>query len=302
MSTPHSPDSGPAIRRAVIPAAGLGTRLQPLTSSIPKEMLPVGRLPVLAHIAAELRGAGITDALFVVSDQKPQIRAFFGDSYRGAESTSSHVTIPPLRCHYITQVNQRGLGDALLYAEEWVAGEPFVVAFGDCMMDAVDPSAPLRRLIDDHLTQYSGATALAEEVARDQVFRYGVLAPKLGVDNGARTAIQLSDVVEKPSPEEAPSNLVVAGRWALNPTVFGFLKQTALDARGELTLTDAVRAMVAAGHAFWATPLLPGEMRFDIGNFETYFASFIRAALRDSEFGESARRTAQAELAAKQSQ
>src|SRR6476646_8601813 len=119
MSTPTLPPAR-AIRRAVIPAAGLGTRLRPLTNAFPKELLPIGRLPVLAHIAAELRGAGITEALFIVSEQKPQIRAFFGEVYEGdTEPGAERAELPPLRCSYATQTQQRGLGDALLYAEDW---------------------------------------------------------------------------------------------------------------------------------------------------------------------------------------
>ena len=121
----------------MIPAAGLGTRLRPLTNAFPKELLPIGRRPVLAHIAAELRSAGITDALFIVSEQKPQIRAYFGDVYEG-EGADDAEALPALRCSYVIQPSQRGLGDALLYAEEWAAGMPFAVAFGDCMMDAPD--------------------------------------------------------------------------------------------------------------------------------------------------------------------
>ena len=129
MSTPPYPAEGTAIHKAVIPAAGLGTRLRPLTRAIPKEMLPIGRLPVLAHVAAELSGAGITEALFIVSDSKPQIRSYFGELYaadNGCLDASSDL--PPLRCSYIVQQQQRGLGDALLYAEDWAAGAPFAVA------------------------------------------------------------------------------------------------------------------------------------------------------------------------------
>ncbi len=293
MSTPHFPANGTAIRNAVIPAAGLGTRLRPLTDAIPKELLPVGRMPVLAHIAAELRGANISDALFIVSNQKPQIRAFFGDEYVGnGGDRSGTLDLPPLRCSYVTQEHQRGLGDALLYAEEWTAGSAFVVAFGDCIIDAPDPSAPLRRLLTDHQWSGAGATVLAEAVAQDQVFRYGVLAPRTPVTGDMSGPFRVNDVVEKPTPAQAPSNLVVAARWALEPMIFPLLHQVASEANGELTLTDAVRALVRAGGAFWATPLVSGEQRRDIGNFETFFTSFIRAAMRDSEYGESACRAA----------
>ena len=300
MSTSPTSAGGPAIRRAVIPAAGLGTRLRPLTNAYPKELLPIGRLPVLAHIAAELQGAGITDALFIVSDQKPQIRSYFGEIYRSERTGDAEVE--PLRCSYVTQQSQRGLGDALLYAESWAAGMPFAVAFGDCMMDAPDPSAPLRRLLAVHAANGAGATVLAEAIPIENVFRYGVLAPESPRVSGDERPFRVSDIVEKPSPDRAPSNLVVAARWALDPSIFEFLRQAPPDSRGELNLTDAVRALVSAGLPFWATPLFHDEKRADIGNYETFFASFIRAALRDSEHGESARRAASAELAAGRAQ
>ena len=108
--------------------------------------------------------------------------------------------------------------------------------------------------------------------------------------------------MEKPSPEQAPSNLVVAARWTLDTTIFRYLREAEVDAKGELNLTDAVRAMARAGHGFWAAPLNPGERRCDIGNFETFFASFVRAAMRDPEYGDSTRRAAAAELDAERAQ
>ena len=299
MYTPPLPSLELAIRKAVIPAAGLGTRLRPLTNAFPKELLPIGRLPVLAHLVNELRGAGISDALFIVSDQKPQIRSFFGDVYGDDEvDRETGRTTPPIRCSYVVQKHQRGLGDAILYAEEWVAGAQFAVAFGDCIIDAADASAPLRRMLNVHRTQGAGATVLAEEILRENVYRYGVLAPfESGDSETEADALRLSDIVEKPSPEFAPSNLVVAGRWAFNASIFQFLKQQAVVSHGELYLTEAVRAMVSSGATFWAAPLAGDERRLDIGNYETFFTSFIRAAMRDSEFGLSARRAAAEEIA-----
>ena len=139
---------------------------------------------------------------------------------------------------------------------------------------------------------------LAEAIARDKVFRYGVLAPENPRDPGDETPFRVTDIVEKPSPEQAPSSLVVAARWVLDASIFPFLREAEADSRGEVNLTDAVRAMVQSGHEFWAAPLNFGEHRRDIGNFETFFASFIRAALRDSEYGESARHAAFEEIAA----
>ena len=318
MNTPEpEPNITPAasaIIKAVIPAAGLGTRLRPLTRAFPKELLPVGREPVLSYIATELREAGITQALFVVSDGKPQIRQFFGETYEG-----ERPDLPPLHCAYVTQTEQRGSGDALLYAQEWVGDASFVVAFGDCIIEAkakgertkdeasAHPSpfnlhsssfdaSPLQRLIAAHGAQSSEATVLVEAVERTKVSRYGVVAPLTAVGETPNTPFALADIVEKPTLETAPSRLVVAARWALQPSIFPVLRQTALDARGERNITDAVRVLLQSGSSGWAVPLLPGEARRDIGNLESYFAQFVRAALRDAEFGAAARKVAQEEL------
>lgn len=292
MSLPVALDNKISLRRAVLPAAGLGTRLRPLTRAFPKELLPVGRKPVLAHIATELLGAGITQALFIVSENKPQIRGFFGESYE------DDVTGAVLHCSYAVQEKQRGLGDALLCAAEWTAGEHFVVAFGDCLIDAPDPASPLRRLLAAHLGMGSDATVLTEQVAWEKVSRYGVLSPAEAQPEMPTEPFALADIVEKPAPQDAPSRNVVAARWILAPVIFDILSRTSLDARGELNLTDAVRTLKQEGGGLWAVPLRPGEFRRDIGNFETFYAAFIRAALSDPEFGSSARAVAQEVLTA----
>ncbi len=292
MSLPVASANEKSLRRAVLPAAGLGTRLRPLTQAFPKELLPVGRKPVLAHIATELLGAGITEALFIISERKPQIRGFFGESYE------DDVTGGVLHCSYTVQEQQRGLGDALLYAADWTEGEPFVVAFGDCLIDAPNSSAPLRRLMAAHQNEGSDATVLTEQVAWEKVVRYGVLAPAEPQPDVPTEPFALADIVEKPAPQDAPSRNVVAARWILAPAIFDILRRTPLDARGELNLTDAVRTLKREGGRLWAVPLRSGEFRRDIGNFETFYAAFLRAALTDPEFGASARRVAQEVLAA----
>jgi UTP--glucose-1-phosphate uridylyltransferase len=290
--TPEHP-MNPTISKAVIPAAGFGTRLRPLTQAFPKELLPVGRKPVLAHVAEELRGAGITEALFIVSERKPQIRAFFGEEYDGGDAS-----MPSLRCDYLIQTEQRGSGDAVLRAEEWVGEAPFVVAFGDCLMEAPDPSEPLRRLIATHLTQNSGTSVLVEQVAWEKVSRYGVLDPETPLGDAPTDPFPARNILEKPAPEDAPSNLVVAARFALQPRIFDILRRNELDARGELNLPDAMSRLRQEGLPLWAVPLRPGEARRDIGNFETFFAAFVRAALRDPEFGASVRAVVENEIGA----
>jgi UTP--glucose-1-phosphate uridylyltransferase len=278
------------VNRAVIPAAGLGTRLRPLTQAFPKELLPLGREPVLAHIVAELRAVGITEALFVVSERKPQIRAYFGDRY-GEDSS-----LPPLRCDYVLQPEPRGSGDAVLRARDWAGTHPFVVAFGDCLIDSQPSGQPLRRLIELFSLKRAQAAVLVEAVARERVSRYGVVAPQEPRDAEGMAPFALSGIVEKPRVEEAPSRLVVAARWVLDASIFPALAHARPDPRGEISIPDAVRETIREGARVWAAPLQPGEARRDIGSLESYLAEFVRVALRDPDYGASARKVAEAAM------
>ena len=282
------PDSNPTIvTKAVIPAAGLGTRLRPLTNAFPKELLPIGREPVLEHIVRELRLAGITQAAFIVSESKPQIRSYFGEEFN--EAISGRPDLPPLQCSYLVQPQQKGLGDAILQAEEWTGGESFVVAFGDCLIDAPDSSLPLRRLLEVFIQESAVAAVLVERVALEKVSRYGILSPHTPIEEENEAPFRAGDIVEKPSPETTPSRLAVAARWALSPKIFDALRSGELDSRGELNLTDPVRSLLKSGGALWGVPLLEGEARRDIGNYESFFAAFLRFAFRDPEYGEATR-------------
>lgn len=288
MPTTMSTKYNHRITRAVIPAAGLGTRLKPLSDAIPKEMLPVGRKPVLAYILEELYGAGIRDALFIISDKKPQIRSFFGDEYCIQANTDKIIS-----CQYVTQEEQHGLGDAILRAEKWVDDDPFVVAFGDCIIEAPVPSDPMRRMIDTFVDQKCGAAVICEAVSWRNVSRYGVLSPEIKLNEYPDRPFAVADIVEKPTQESAPSNLVVAARYVLSPLIFELLHKSGRDVRGELNVTDSVRAMRMLGSPLWAVPLLKGESRRDIGNFESFFNAFIQTAMNDPEFGASARKAAE---------
>ena len=272
------------IIRAVIPAAGFGTRLRPLTDAIPKELLPIGRKTVLHHVLAELQNAGIEQVLFVVSERKPQIRACFGDEFTG------DAALPPLHCDYVNQTAMRGSGDAVSLAEEWTAGESFIVAFGDCFIEAGNEGAePLRRLMKTHTEQNAASTVLVEAIDREKVSRYGVVAPLENLPEPVTEPFALRDLVEKPTVEDAPSNLVVAARFALSPQIFDALRRAENYLRGEQNLPDAMRLLLREGGSTWAVPLRPGEARRDIGSFDTFFAAFVRAALQDPEASASVR-------------
>jgi UTP--glucose-1-phosphate uridylyltransferase len=272
MYTP-SLSSSYHIDRAIVPAAGYGTRMRPLTHAIPKEMLPLGRKPALEYVLEELRDAKIQRALLVISPRKQMIRDYFGDGSAWG-----------VRCEYVVQPQMLGLGDAVLRGESWVQERPFVVAFGDCVIEAKG-EPPLARLLRAHTAQRADATVLTERIAPDQTRKYGIVAPA----GQAEEFFPLSDIVEKPEPEQAPSNLAVAARWALSPRIFPYLRRVRPDVGGERNLTDAVRGWMAEGGRVWAVAMGEGESRCDIGGWETYLKAAARAAARDPEFGAAVR-------------
>ena len=274
------------VRQAIVPAAGFGTRLRPLTQSCPKELLPIGRKPVLAHVAAELMQAGIVRAVFIVSERKPEIRAFLGNRFQAEIDGTIHT----LECEYLMQNEMRGSGDAVLKAEAWANSAPFVIAFGDCLIQAPDPSEPLRRTLATHQSQNSGITILVEQIPRAEVSRYGVLAPETELPAKPVEPFPASGIVEKPTVEDAPSDLVVAARFVCEPILFDYLKRAQLDPRGEINLPDSFHAMRQNGLPLWAVPLREGEARRDIGNFGSFFTTFVRYALQDQEYGAEVRK------------
>jgi UTP--glucose-1-phosphate uridylyltransferase len=272
------PVSDNTIDRAIIPAAGLGTRLRPLTRAIPKEMLPLGRKPVLEYVLEEIRAAGIKKALFVISPGKEMIRQYFGDgSAWGVE------------CVYVVQPEMRGLGDAILCGREWTQGEPTAVVFGDCIIESGD-DLPLSRLVKTHVQNEATGTVLVEHVARERTSRYGIVSPADEATDGAAFAI--GGIVEKPAPEAAPSTLAVAARWVLDPTVFEMLHRMRPAIEGEMDLTSSVAACLAEGYTGWAVPLQAGERRRDIGGWQSYLEAVAVYAAADREFGETARAAA----------
>ncbi|MGC8669388.1 MAG: sugar phosphate nucleotidyltransferase [Chthonomonadales bacterium] len=275
----------PRTERVVIPAAGLGTRLRPLTTALPKEMLPLGRKPVIEHVIDEAHSSGFREALIIVSPGKEIIRRHLGNG-------ENHG----IRIDYAVQPTMRGLGDALLYSEEWVRDEPFAVAFGDCIIASPRGEPPLARLAEAAAAGGWCGAVLAERVPRERVSRYGVLAPSAGA-SAVSGAFRLADIVEKPSAAEAPSDYVVAARWILGPDIFRWLRALQPSPRGEIELTDAVRDWIRNGDAeIWAVPLAAPERRVDVGGFDSYLPAQAVWAATDEEFGARVREALEASL------
>jgi UTP--glucose-1-phosphate uridylyltransferase len=266
------------IRKAVIPAAGFGTRLLPATKSQPKEMLPVGRKPVIQYVVEEIAAADINQVLVVTSQQKRAIEDHFD-----INGSSSHGLEDVLRCqmHYTRQSVPKGLADAIAHAEGFVAGEPFVVSLGDSLIRSEAPGSILSRLVATHVAENAAATILFENVAPEDVVNYGIAQP--AGEPGKQFAI--ADLVEKPSVENAPSTLAVAGRYVFSPVVFDYIRRTKPGRGGEIQITDTMRLMLQDGLPLWGVQMSGGEHRLDIGNYRSYFRAFLEMALMDPEFG-----------------
>lgn len=278
------------ITKAVIPAAGRGTRLLPATKTQPKEMLPVGRKPTIQHVLEELFNVGLQDVLIVTGWHKRPIEDHLDFSLGGdqlgpeEESEANLFHNGKLNHHlfYIRQARQAGLADAVFYGRQFVGTEPFVVALGDTIIASRRDPPLLQRLIETHLATGAAATLAVEPVAREDIRKYGIVAPR----GETGPTFEIQDIVEKPRPTEAPSHFAVASRYIFHPVIFEMIGQIQPGVGKELQLTDAIRLLLQKGFPVWSVCLTPEETRYDIGNFESYFRAFFDMALNDPELGQ----------------
>jgi UTP--glucose-1-phosphate uridylyltransferase len=280
---------------AVVPVAGLGTRLLPATKSQPKEMLPVGRKPVVQYVVEELTAAGMQRILFVTGPGKASIENHFDVNSelvqmlreKGKEDLLADLEFErvPVQYFYTRQRQALGLGHAVLSARAFVGAEPFVVALGDSIIGLERQSDIARRMRAAFEERGAAAVIALEDVPRDQVGHYGIVQPRHGVSE----LFELADLVEKPSPRDAPSTLAIAARYVLSPAIFEALDRTAPGVGGEIQLTDAIRRLIRDGGRVYGMVLGPDERRFDIGNFDAYFRAFVEFALADPKHGPSLR-------------
>jgi UTP--glucose-1-phosphate uridylyltransferase len=284
------------INIAVIPVAGLGTRLLPATKSQPKEMLPVGRKPVVQYVVEELTRVGIQRMLFITGAGKHSIENHFDlnleliENLResGKEELLNELEFERSAVQYFYTRQRRllGLGHAVLCAQPFVGDQPFVVALGDSIIGMHARSKVVERMIDIFTEQQAAAVIAFEEVPHDEVHQYGIAKPKqLG------EVFEVQDLIEKPSIEEAPSNLAIAARYVLSPAVFDAIRHTQPGKGGEIQLTDAIRLLMQNGGKTFGIRLNGNEKRYDIGNFESYFNAFIEFALADEKYGNTLRQS-----------
>jgi UTP--glucose-1-phosphate uridylyltransferase len=284
------------IKSAIVPVAGLGTRLLPATKSQPKEMLPVAKKPIVQYVVEELVAAGIERILFVTGRGKSSIENHFDHDPELSRSLSQNdkngllnaLEFEQLQVHYLytRQRFQKGLGDAILCGENLAGEESFLVALGDSIIGLNGHSTISRRIAEVYENERASCVIAVEEVPRAMTSFYGVVAPESDGD-----VFRIKDLVEKPSPDAAPSNLAIAGRYVFSPIIFDMIRKVSADRRGEIQLTDAIRLLADRGKRIIGVKLAPGERRYDIGNFRSYFETFIEFALADPEHGESLRQS-----------
>jgi UTP--glucose-1-phosphate uridylyltransferase len=279
--------SVPRARKAVIPAAGLGTRFAPATLVVPKDLLPVVDVPALEYIVAEAAREGLADVLIITGRGKSAIEDHFDAApeiedaleRKGDERRLARVrrSTDLARMHYTRQREAHGLGDAVSYAEAFVGDEPFAVLLGDDIIDERD--VLLARMLDVQ-SERGGIVLGLIEVQGAAISLYGSIKPAGDVIDGV---IAVETLIEKPKPEEALSNLAVIGRYVLPPQIFDALRRTELGARGELELTDAMRVLGQDGVPIHGV-VFSGR-RYDTGDRQDYLRAVVRLACEHPELG-----------------
>ena len=281
----------PRIRKAVFPAAGLGTRFLPATKAQPKEMLPLVDKPIIQYVVEEAVAAGLTDIIIVTGRGKNAIEDHFDVAHeleRQLEQRGKHELLEQVRsisnlinvC-YVRQGEQLGLGQAVLMAKHLVGDEPFAVMLGDDVIDAEVPC--MKQMIEVFEKDGSPIIAL-ERVPRERISSYGVIDGKpVGDDD---RVYEIRDLVEKPPPEEAPSDLAIIGRYVLTPDVFGLIEETAPDDGGEIQLTNALRALKDRRKLYG---LRFSGKRHDAGDKLGFLKATVEFALKRPDLGEAFR-------------
>jgi UTP--glucose-1-phosphate uridylyltransferase len=271
----------PAVTKAVVPAAGLGTRFLPATKATPKEMLPVVDKPAIQYVVEEAVAAGLNDVLMITGRSKRSIEDHFDRAYELEEALSLkqdwdkleqvHASSDLATMHYVRQGEPKGLGHAVLCAAQHVGQEPFAVLLGD---DIIDPGEPLLTRMIEVRAQYGGSVIALMEVEPEEVSLYGCAAITL---TDTEDVALVNDLVEKPSPEQAPSRWAIIGRYVCDPAIFDVLRDTPPGRGGEIQLTDALKVLAAKGEV---RGLLFRGRRYDTGNKQEYLRTMVEFAAR----------------------
>ncbi|HEV3172449.1 MAG TPA: UTP--glucose-1-phosphate uridylyltransferase GalU [Actinocrinis sp.] len=284
-------DSAARLRKAVIPAAGLGTRFLPATKATPKEMLPVIDKPAIQYVVEEAVAAGLDDVLMITGRNKRPVEDHFDRAYElesALKAKGDTERLAAVRAsselaavHYVRQGDPRGLGHAVLCAAPHVGAEPFAVLLGD---DLIDPRDPLLARMIEVQKNFGGSVVALIAVDPDQIHLYGCAATLLL--DGEADLVRVTDLVEKPAAESAPSNLAIIGRYVLAPEIFGVLRETPPGRGGEIQLTDALRVLAA-------DPSIGGPVhgvlfsgrRYDTGDRADYLRTIVKLACERDDLG-----------------
>ncbi|MCC7499246.1 MAG: UTP--glucose-1-phosphate uridylyltransferase [Bryobacterales bacterium] len=279
------------IRHAIVPVAGHGTRMLPATKSQPKEMLPVARKPIVQYVAEELVANEISEILFITGRNKSSIENHFDRDPELIRVLNSNDKAGLLRdlencdlaasIYYTRQSEQKGLGHAILCGESFAGEQPFAVALGDSIIGMNGASNALRHMAELFESQRASCVLAVEEVPLEEVSQYGVVDPA----EGKGDVFRVRGMIEKPTPEQAPSRLAIAARYIFSPVIFDMLRRVEADRRGEIQLTDAIQMLCEEGRRVLAFRLPAEERRYDIGNFPSYFETFVEFALADPAYG-----------------
>lgn len=274
------------ITKAVIPAAGFGTRLLPATKAQPKEMLVVVDKPVIQYVVEEAVASGITDILIIISEGKEVLREHFKQDLElenvleqkgKSEELNAIKSLNHLaNIHLEYQHEQKGLGDAISYAEKFVNGEPFAVLLGDTIIES---AKPLTLQLAEVFEEYQSPVIALQEVPLSIAHRYGVFVG----DKIAERLFKGKELVEKPAKDNIPSNLVFAGRYVLTPDIFEALRNTKPGVNNEIQLTDAIRLLMAKQNIYG---LAFDGARHDVGNKLDFIKTNLLLGLKREDIGE----------------
>ena len=267
------------VKKAVIPAAGFGTRMLPITKAQPKEMVPVFDKPVIQYVIEEVYEAGIDDILIITGrhkraiedhfDKQPELENTIKNSEKEKDLEKLNEILENVSIHYVRQKHPRGLGDAIYHARKHIDDEPFIVLLGDVIT--------YPNCTKELMENFRGKENIiaVEKVPRELVSRYGIVA--------INENMEIKDMIEKPPAEKAPSNYAILGRYVLQPDVFEYIEITPPGKGGEIQLTDALKLMIADNHKMLAY-IFSGKV-YDIGNKLSWLKATVEFALK-SEIGE----------------
>jgi len=275
------------IKKAVLPVAGMGTRFLPASKATPKEMLPIIDKPLVQYAVEEAINEGVEEIIFITSNEKHSIEKHFKENIDIAEKLIKSgkedylerlnpKIFSDVKFHYINQKNQNGLGDAVLHAEEIVGDDSFAVLLPDDLF--ISDISCLSQLIDTYKKTNSSVIAV-NKIDKENIHKYGVINP----GKKDHDAIVIENIVEKPSADEAPSDIAVCGRYIFTSLIFDHLKATNFDKSGEIQLTDAIKTLIQNQKVY--ARLYEGE-KFDCGSKKGFVHATIALALRDSSISD----------------